>query len=66
MLKDRSDLKHEDLLRTKDLMNGNMRDGLVTGYEPLIETLTLPDMNDRHVLAAAIRGRVDVIVTFNL
>ena len=66
VLKDRSDLKYEDLLRTKDLMNKNVRDCLVTEYEPLIETLTLPDPNDRHVLAAAIRGRVDVIVTFNL
>jgi hypothetical protein len=41
-------------------------DGLVTGYESLIPGLTLPDDNDRHVLAAAIRARADVIVTFNL
>lgn len=66
VLEERSDLKREDLLRTKELMNENVRDCLVTGYEPLIDTLTLPDMDDRHVLAAAIRGRVDVIVTFNL
>lgn len=28
-------------------------EALVTGYEPLIEALVLPDPNDRHVLAAA-------------
>ena len=30
-----------------------------------IPSLSLPDPDDRHVLAAAIRGRVDVIVTYN-
>ena len=41
-------------------------DALVTGYEPLVKTIHLPDPNDRHVLAAAITGRADVIVTKNL
>ncbi len=41
-------------------------DCLVTGYEPLIEGIVLPDPNDRHVVAAAIVGRADVIVTTNL
>lgn len=41
-------------------------DCLVTGFEPLIDILCLPDPNDRHVVAAAIKGRADVIVTFNL
>ena len=41
-------------------------EALVTGYEQLIEGLDLPDPRDRHVLAAAIIGRADVIVTFNL
>ena len=36
------------------------------GYEDLIEGLHLPDPDDRHVLAAAIRGRTDVIVTANV
>jgi hypothetical protein len=41
-------------------------DALVVGYENLISKLTLPDENDRHVLAAAIRGKAQVIVTMNL
>ena len=56
----------EQLERTRTLMNSHVRDCLVTGYEPLIEGLALPDPDDRHVLAAAIRTRASVIVTFNL
>lgn len=40
-------------------------DCLVTGYEHLIESLKLPDPSDRHVLAAAITGHADCIVTLN-
>lgn len=51
-------------------MAGLYRDGfpeaLVTGHEPLIEALVLPDPDDRHVLAAAIRCGVQHIVTENL
>lgn len=54
------------LERTRNLMDQATRDVLVTGYEALIEALTLPDPHDRHVLAAAIVGRCDVIVTQNL
>ncbi|MFV1966497.1 MAG: PIN domain-containing protein [Pirellulaceae bacterium] len=66
LLKDRPDLAPEQLKRTRLLMNTHVRDCLVTGYEDLIEGLTLPDPDDRHVLAAAIRGSASVIVTFNL
>jgi len=66
VLKDRPDLKREQLERTRDLMNTHVRDCLVAGYEDLIPALKLPDPDDRHVLAAAIRAGADVIVTFNL
>ena len=66
VLRDRPDLKREQLQRTRDLMNSHARDCLVTGYERLINAVTLPDPDDRHVLAAAIRAGADIIVTFNL
>lgn len=54
------------LERTRDLMDRVTRDCLVTGYEALVPALTLPDPDDRQVLAAAIVGRCDVIVKHNL
>jgi hypothetical protein len=39
---------------------------LVKGYEDLIESLSLPDPDDRHVLASGIRANAEVIITFNL
>ena len=48
-----------------NLMDRAVRDCLVT-HEALIPALTLPDPDDRHILAAAIAGRCDVIVTQNL
>jgi len=54
------------LSRTRRLMNEAVEDSLVTGHEPLIEGLTLPDPDDRHVLAAAIRTGAQLIITFNL
>ena len=41
-------------------------EALVTGYEPLIESLDLPDPDDRHVLAAAIVADAEHIITENL
>ena len=66
VLESRPDLKHEQLERTRTLMNAHVRDSLVTGHESLIPGLVLPDPDDRHVLAAAIRSGAAVIVTFNL
>lgn len=46
-------------------MDTALPDACVSGYQRLIPTLELPDANDRHVLAVAIRGKAQVIVTFN-
>jgi len=66
LLRDRPDLPRKRLLPVRDAMDEHAGDCLVTGYEPLTEGLQLPDPDDRHVLAAAIVGRADVIVTHNL
>lgn len=56
----------ERLNRTRSFMDRAIEDCLVFEYHHLIPVLNLPDENDRHVLAAAIVGRADVIVTMNL
>jgi predicted nucleic acid-binding protein len=59
------DIPVEALSARRDYMDEAVPDGCVEGYEPLIDGLTLPDPNDRHVLAAAIRCGASAIVTFN-
>lgn len=46
--------------------NDAFPDALVTNYNRLISGLTLPDPNDCHVLAAAIKTNANVIVTNNI
>ncbi len=65
LLKNRPDLTAKQIDRTSELMDQALPDACVTGYENLIEGLSLPDIDDRHVLAAAIRCHASVIVTFN-
>jgi predicted nucleic acid-binding protein len=66
LLKNRPDLKREQLEKTRRLMNASTRDCLVEGYDDLIDSIKLPDEDDRHVLAAAIHAHAGIIVTFNL
>ncbi|MGO1497617.1 PIN domain-containing protein [Agrococcus casei] len=47
-------------------MNEAFDDAMVDGWEPLVESIELPDPNDRHVVAAALVGRADIIVTENI
>ena len=62
----RPELDATKLRRTQTVMNAAIDDCLIEGYHSLIDSLELPDKNDRHVLAAAIIGHADAIVTFNL
>jgi len=66
LLENRPDLKRENLERTCRNMDMHFPFGLVRGYEPIIPTLTLPDPDDRHVLAATIHASANYIVTNNL
>ena len=64
LAKDRPDIA----IRLADvvaLMNASVPDCLVVHFEALIEGIELPDRDDRHVVAAAIVGHADAIVTFN-
>lgn len=65
VLKNNPHLQPKQLERTRELMNQHVRDCLVTDYETLIPALSLPDPDDRHVLAAAIHCGAGLIITFN-
>lgn len=57
----------EDSIRSQqEAMRKNFPEALVDGYESLVESLQLPDADDRHVLAAAITCGAQHIVTDNL
>lgn len=56
----------ESVLSQREAMRLAFPEACVTGHEPLIGGLKLPDPDDRHVLAAAIRCGAQHIVTENL
>lgn len=62
----RPDLSPERLQRTRRLMEQAIPDVAVEGFEPLIGSVDLPDPDDRHVLAAAIKAGAQAIITHNL
>lgn len=64
--RDYPDISEAQVQRIRTLMNSHVRECVVEGFEPLIPTLHLPDADDRHVLAAAVQSKAELIVTFNL
>lgn len=64
--KNRPNLTAGDLAKTRRDMDEAVLDALVTGYQPLVTAMDLPDPDDRHVLAAAVACKASCIVTFNL
>ena len=61
----RKGISEEEAERRVQKANYAFPDALVTHYEGLIENLILPDSNDRHVLAAALKVNANIIVTNN-
>jgi hypothetical protein len=57
----RNGVSENEALSRTDILNTAFPDALVENYESLIETLTLPDMKDKHVLAAAIKTNASLI-----
>lgn len=47
-------------------MQAAFPDAVVTDWESFVRIVQVPDQNDRHVVAAALAGRADAIVTDNL
>ena len=47
------------------ILRANWPNSVISFSSELEESLYLPDLNDRHVLAAAIAGKCDAIITLN-
>jgi hypothetical protein len=56
----------EKIVNRIDAMNNAFEEARVSGWEPFVSQMTLPDPDDRHVVASALVARADVIVTRNL
>src|SRR5271169_4762258 len=65
LLKNRPDLSIEQLERTCELMNKSIVDSLIENYEELAVGIILPDPDDAHVVAAALKAQAQIIVTCN-
>jgi predicted nucleic acid-binding protein len=66
LLLNRADLSLEKLQSTVDAMNFAFPDANVQENSGLTDSISLPDLNDRHVLATAIQCESSLIVTANL
>lgn len=62
----RKGISEEEIVKRTNKARLAFPDALVHNYESLIVRLELPDIEDRHILAAAIRCNAHLIVTNNL
>jgi hypothetical protein len=62
----RKNVSEEDIELRIENVNLAFPGAFVHDYDSIIETLNLPDVKDRHVLAAAIKSNSEIIVTNNL
>ncbi len=60
------EIPEQEIAKRVQRMGDAFPDALVKNYEGLIEGLQLPDKDDRHVLAAAIKANANLIITNNL
>jgi predicted nucleic acid-binding protein len=65
LIQKKPDISQQTINNTIEKMNKAVPDSLIRNFESLINSVNLPDSNDRHVLAAAIKGKAQVIVTYN-
>lgn len=66
IIRRKADVDKEALADQRQTMTAEFEDAMVSGHQALVPCVTLPDVKDQHVLAAAIVGRADAIVTENL
>lgn len=64
LIRNKPDLE-ESVMEQASAVREVFQECFVTGYRPLIDGLVLPDPDDRHVLAAAIKCSAQIIVTEN-
>lgn len=65
VLLDRLDRTRQEADRFLDAIRTFFPTASIDGYSNRIDAYELPDIDDRHVLAAAVQGRCDIIATFN-
>jgi len=66
LIANRPDLDKTNLYRTQKLMDDAFPEAVVRNFSGLEKKLSLPDPDDNHVLAVAVKSRASKIVTFNL
>lgn len=66
LLANNKNVTEKNIARTVKLMNAIPPAALVSHYEQFIEHVTIPDKDDRHVVAAAIACGAQKILTWNL